>query len=255
MALRVPVVDVQDEAAAVRLRRVELRIGDRRRAEQRLAAPAPPQQIGVVDGVADFVAQDAHAPGRRAAFDLEHLLALEPRQPRMREVERDGDARHAVRREPLVRQPEVRPEARCRARPAPRRARRSASRSTLPSIGDVELGHPQIEQFVVGPFRPARRFAARARRRAARRGRYGRAGAGGGLDRVRLVGAASITPPEWPETTKMPTGRRREVPECAGKGRSSPMKGLRQTWAAVILLSAAAASAQTARPARQYTID
>ena len=33
------------------------------------------------------------------------------------------------------------------------------------------------------------------------------------------------------------------------------MKGLRHTWAAAILLYAAAASAQTARPARQYTID
>ena len=33
------------------------------------------------------------------------------------------------------------------------------------------------------------------------------------------------------------------------------MKGLRHSWAAAILLCAAAASAQTARPARQYTID
>jgi hypothetical protein len=33
------------------------------------------------------------------------------------------------------------------------------------------------------------------------------------------------------------------------------MKGLRHSWAAAILLWAAAASAQTARPARQYTID
>ena len=33
------------------------------------------------------------------------------------------------------------------------------------------------------------------------------------------------------------------------------MKGLRYSWAAAVLLCAAAASAQTARPARQYTID
>ena len=33
------------------------------------------------------------------------------------------------------------------------------------------------------------------------------------------------------------------------------MKGLRHSWAAAILLCAAAASAQTARPARQYTIE
>ena len=35
----------------------------------------------------------------------------------------------------------------------------------------------------------------------------------------------------------------------------SLMKGLRHSWAAAVLLSAAAASAQTARPARQYPID
>ena len=40
---------------------------------------------------------------RRAPFDLEHLRALEPFEPRMREVEGDGDARHAVGREPLRR--------------------------------------------------------------------------------------------------------------------------------------------------------
>ena len=66
--------------------------------------------IGVVDGVAGLVTKDAHAPGGRAPLDFEHLRALEPGEPRMREVERDRDARHAVGREPLVRQPEVRPE-------------------------------------------------------------------------------------------------------------------------------------------------
>ena len=45
-----------------------------------------------------------------AAFDFEHLRELELRQARMREVEGDGDAGHAVGREPLVGQPVVRPE-------------------------------------------------------------------------------------------------------------------------------------------------
>ena len=57
-----------------------------------------------------FVPEDLQAPFGRAAFDLEHLRLLEPHQPRVREVERDRDAGHAVRREPLCRQPEVRPE-------------------------------------------------------------------------------------------------------------------------------------------------
>ena len=69
-----------------------------------------------------------------AAFDFEHLGALELLQPRMREVERDRDAGHAVGREPFVRQPVVRLERPGRARRA--RAASSAMRgsSTVPSI-------------------------------------------------------------------------------------------------------------------------
>ncbi len=45
-----------------------------------------------------------------AAFDLEHLTLFELFQPRMRQVERDGDTADAVGREPLVGQPVVRAE-------------------------------------------------------------------------------------------------------------------------------------------------
>jgi hypothetical protein len=65
--------------------------------------------------VARLVAQDAQAPLGVAAFDFQHLRELELGQPRVRQVERDGDARNAVRREPLVRQPEVRAERQVRA--------------------------------------------------------------------------------------------------------------------------------------------
>ena len=108
VALGVVLLQVEHEALAVRLRRVVLRVRLRRLAEELLAPAAPPQAIRVLDGVAGLVAQDAHAPGRRAAFDLAHLAALELRQARVREVEGDGDAGHAVGRVPLVRQPEVR---------------------------------------------------------------------------------------------------------------------------------------------------
>ena len=101
---------MQHEALRVRLRQVEIRILDRRLAEHPHAAPAAAQRVGVVERVAGLVPQDLQAPLGRAAFDLQHLRCLEPHQPRMRQIERDGDAGDAVRREPLGRQPVVRPE-------------------------------------------------------------------------------------------------------------------------------------------------
>ena len=114
MALRVPVIEMLDEALAVRLRRVVLGIRRRRAAEQPAPRRPPAQVVRVVDRVAGFVAQDLQARRSIAAFDFEHLRQLELLQPRMREVEGDRDARDAVRREPLVRQPVVRPERRPR---------------------------------------------------------------------------------------------------------------------------------------------
>ena len=57
--------------------------------------------------MARLVPQDAHAPLLVAPFDLEHLRLLELFEPRVREVERDGDGRGAVRRKPLVGEVEV----------------------------------------------------------------------------------------------------------------------------------------------------
>ncbi len=110
MALRVPRVEMEDEALAVRLGRVVLGIRRRRRAEQLEPLAPPLELIGVVDGVAGLVAENLHAPLVLAAFDFEHLRFLELLEARMREVEGDGDAADAVRREPLVREPVVRLE-------------------------------------------------------------------------------------------------------------------------------------------------
>jgi len=87
--------------------------GVRRRTPAEDFAPvrAPSQSIGIVDRVAGLVAQDAHAPFVAAVFALAHDLALQPGEPWMREVERNREARDAVRAEPLRRQPDVRPEA------------------------------------------------------------------------------------------------------------------------------------------------
>jgi hypothetical protein len=60
--------------------------------------------------VTDLVAQDAHEPRRRAPLDLEVPVPFEPLEARVREVERNRDARHVIGREEVVAHPEVRPE-------------------------------------------------------------------------------------------------------------------------------------------------
>ena len=66
------------------------------------------QAKSCIERVAGFVPQDAQALGVSAALDLEHLLAFELHQARVRQVKRDGNAGHAVRREPLFSQPDMR---------------------------------------------------------------------------------------------------------------------------------------------------
>ena len=65
----------------------------------------------VVQRVACFMPEDAHALDVSASLDFEHLLALELHQPRMRQVKRNSEARNAVRRKPFRGQPHVRLEA------------------------------------------------------------------------------------------------------------------------------------------------
>ena len=55
-----------------------------------------------------FVSQDPHAFGIRATLNLKHLFAFEFHEARMGQVKRNGNARHAVRREPFFRKPDVR---------------------------------------------------------------------------------------------------------------------------------------------------
>ena len=62
-----------------------------------------------------FVSQYAHAPFPAAALDVAHDIALELTQARMCEVERNGEARYAVRGKPLGRQPDMRSKAQATA--------------------------------------------------------------------------------------------------------------------------------------------
>ena len=65
------------------------------------------QLVGVLERVAALVAQDAQALVVGAALHLEHRAALEAHEARVHQVEGDREARHAPRREPLVREPDV----------------------------------------------------------------------------------------------------------------------------------------------------
>src|SRR5688572_28470782 len=105
-----------------------------------------------------LVPHDAHQPLVVATLDFVHEAALEPHQTRMREVEGNRDAWHAVRREPLLRQPEMRSEANtlCGELGVQATHARFERRSREPEPQDAE---PHGEQRLVvepGPRRLAR---------------------------------------------------------------------------------------------------
>ena len=152
MALRVPRVEVKHVALAVRLRGVELRIGLGRRSKDVTPLAAAPQTVGVVDGMAGFVAQDAHAPLVLAALHLEHLRLLELLEPRMRQVERDRNRRRAVRREPLVGQIEVNGAAQALGGHLALKLGDAVGEPILD--GDGEVAHAHVEQRLVRQVRP-----------------------------------------------------------------------------------------------------
>src|SRR6185436_20249157 len=102
MALGVPLLQMHDEAAAVRARDVPVAVALRRLAEE-LLAPAPePKPVRVLDRVPALVPEEPHAPLRRPALDLEHVGELEAPEARMRQVEGNRDTGDAVRAVPLV---------------------------------------------------------------------------------------------------------------------------------------------------------
>ena len=111
--------------------------------------------VGVVDGVSGLVAENHQARFGVAAFDLQHLGGLEPGQPRMRQIERDGDARHIVGREPFIGEPVVRPE-----RQPARLELGGDLGNPLFELGafdgDAEIAQPDLQQLLVRPGRPLR---------------------------------------------------------------------------------------------------
>ncbi len=105
MGLGVPRAEVLHEAPAAGPRPVGVRIRERGRPEHLAPAAAAAHSIGRVDGMPGLVAQDTHQPVAIAALHLAHEAPFEPREPPMRQVERDRDTGDAVRGEPLLREP------------------------------------------------------------------------------------------------------------------------------------------------------
>jgi hypothetical protein len=90
-----------------------------------------------------------------AAFHFEHLVQLELRQARMRQVERNGDPRHAVRCKPFVRQPVERPEH--QAARVQFRVELCDPRLDVGAFDrESEVAHPDLEQLLVAERRPSR---------------------------------------------------------------------------------------------------
>ncbi len=61
--------------------------------------------------MAGFVAQYPHQPIAVAAFHLAHEAPLDAHQPPVRQIEGNGDSGYAVRREPFLRKPTMRPKS------------------------------------------------------------------------------------------------------------------------------------------------
>src|SRR5437667_12800135 len=94
---------MSDEAFAVRPRHVRFRrIFGFEAAENGLPISAGGELIGMVDGVTTLVPQEHLAPFRGPSFYFQHLMEFQRLQSRMRQVEWNGDGRHAFRREPLI---------------------------------------------------------------------------------------------------------------------------------------------------------
>src|SRR5947209_1622776 len=99
--LRVPRLKIEYISPAVRLGSIRFGITLREGAKCRLPSSLEVQTKRIIDRMAGFVTQNAHALDISAAFDFEHLLAFEFSQARMRQIEWNRETRHAVGRKPL----------------------------------------------------------------------------------------------------------------------------------------------------------
>ena len=81
---------------------IVIRIALRRLAEEALPLTSPLKLVSVLNRMSSLVAHYAGELVPRSAFYVEHLIPLQPDEARMSEIERNGESRHALRREPLL---------------------------------------------------------------------------------------------------------------------------------------------------------
>ena len=62
----------------------------------------------MLEGVPGLMAHDPHALGARRSLDVQELIVFKPAESRVGEVERDREPGDVRRREPVVREPDVR---------------------------------------------------------------------------------------------------------------------------------------------------
>src|SRR5262249_56357 len=121
---------------------------------------------GGVDRVTGFVPQQSQAPEPITAVDVAHEAPFELAQPRVRNEERNRDARRAVRRKPLFRQPHVR--AKVEAATLEFRIKRLALGPKHWVVDtQLEIAKAQFEQRVVVELRPPIGMSSRAKDRRA----------------------------------------------------------------------------------------
>src|SRR5262245_62047313 len=110
MALRIPKPKMLDITPAGRIGPIVARVAFRGQAEQLLPASAAVQLVGLLHRMAGLMTENGHALRPSAALDVEHHFLLKLHQAGMSEIEWDGNARRAVRTEPLARYPRVGPQ-------------------------------------------------------------------------------------------------------------------------------------------------
>src|ERR1041384_8441729 len=101
MRLRIPCGQMQHKVSTFGFWFVEIGITLCERTEEFAPRSFEMKTKRRVECVACFVAQNSHALGVAAPFDFQHLLAFEFHEAWMREIKRNRDSRHAVRRKPF----------------------------------------------------------------------------------------------------------------------------------------------------------
>ena len=107
----------------------------------------------MVECVRRLVAKQLHAPLALAPLHLQHDAALEAREARVRQEERDGEAGGALRREPVRGEPDVGPEA----QPGASELGVQASDARLERRAldaQAQVAEPDVEELFGGQPRP-----------------------------------------------------------------------------------------------------